>query len=49
MEVSGQLHTLAALHLGIGGWVGFRSGLDAMEKRTVYYVQSMKIERNCIR
>jgi hypothetical protein len=31
MEVSGQLHTLAALTPGtqcIGGWVGPRAGLD---------------------
>jgi len=41
MEVSGQLHTLAALPQGkellgthwIGGWVGPRSGLDTVVKR----------------
>jgi hypothetical protein len=39
MEVSGQLHAPAALPRGerapgtvwIGGWVGFRAGLDAVE------------------
>jgi hypothetical protein len=40
MELSGQLHALAALHPGkepsgthcIGGWVGPRASLDAVEK-----------------
>jgi hypothetical protein len=31
-EVSGQLHVLAALPPGIGGWVDHRAGLDDMEK-----------------
>jgi hypothetical protein len=43
MEVSGQLHTPAALLPGkeppgthwIGGWVGPRAGLDAMVKRKI--------------
>jgi hypothetical protein len=42
MEVSGQLHVMAALppvknlstHL-VGGWVGPRAGLDALEKRNI--------------
>jgi hypothetical protein len=41
MELSGQLHTPATLPAGvmvpgthwIGGWVGPRGGLDAVEKR----------------
>jgi len=41
MEVSGQLHALAALLLGvripdthwIGGWVGSRAGLDAVVRK----------------
>jgi len=40
MEVSGQLHALAALPPGespgthyIGGWVGPRAGLDAVARR----------------
>jgi hypothetical protein len=40
MDVSGQLHAPAALHLGnspgthwVGGWVGLRAGLEAAEKR----------------
>jgi hypothetical protein len=41
MEMSGQLHALAALPPGkyppstrwIGGWVGSRAGLDAVVKR----------------
>jgi hypothetical protein len=45
MEVSGKLHALAALPpreraLGthwIGGWVGPRVGLDAVEKRQILH------------
>jgi hypothetical protein len=41
--VNGQIHTLAVFLRGertpcahwIGGWVDFRAGLDAMEKRKV--------------
>jgi hypothetical protein len=45
MEVSGQLHTLAALPPGkespipslpwIGGWMGPRAGLDAVSERKI--------------
>lgn len=41
MEVSGQFHVLAALPPGvpvthrIGGWLGTRAGLHAMENREV--------------
>jgi hypothetical protein len=45
MEVSGQLYTVAALPLGkepapatywIGGWMGPRAALDAVEKKTIF-------------
>jgi hypothetical protein len=42
MEVSGQLHSLAALRPGrapgthcIGGWVDNRTGLDKVENRRI--------------
>jgi hypothetical protein len=43
MEVSGQLHVMAALPPGkerlvsitIGGWVGPRAGMDAVVKRKI--------------
>jgi hypothetical protein len=38
MGVSGQLHSMAALAPGthwIGGWVGPRVGLNAVEKRKI--------------
>jgi hypothetical protein len=43
MELSGQLHPPAALHLGeivpgthwIGGWVGPAAGLDAVKYRKI--------------
>jgi hypothetical protein len=46
MEVSGQFHTLAALLPGkkapgthcIGGWVGLRASLDAVEKRKKSFI-----------
>jgi hypothetical protein len=38
MEMSGQLHTPAALPpgKGIGGWLGFRVSLDAVEKKKIF-------------
>jgi hypothetical protein len=41
MEVSGQLHALAALPPGkeapVGGWVGPSAGLDDVEKRKILH------------
>jgi hypothetical protein len=50
MEVSGQIHCPTALPLGrspctqwIGGWVGLRTGLDSVEKRTFVILQISRV------
>jgi hypothetical protein len=51
MEVSGQLHALATLlpveiapgNHWMGGWVGPRPGLDAMEKRKAFPLMGIKL------
>jgi hypothetical protein len=50
MKVSGQLHAQAVLHTEeidpctnwIGGWVGVRAGLDAVEKRKILPLLGIK-------
>jgi hypothetical protein len=53
MEVIGQLHAPAALPSGkelpvtycIGGWVGPRAGLDAVEKREILHCRESYLGR----
>jgi hypothetical protein len=50
MEVSGQLHTPTALLLGrspgtywVGGWMGPRASLDAVDKRKILPFQDQTL------
>jgi hypothetical protein len=51
MEMSGQLHALAAFPPGeivpgtlwIGGWVGHRTDLDAVENRKILPLQGIEL------
>jgi hypothetical protein len=50
MEVSGQLHSPAALPTvihWIGGWVGPRAGLNAVEKRKIVVMLSLCVFMSC--
>jgi hypothetical protein len=47
LEVSGELHALAALPAGTGGWALPRAGLDDVEKRKFLTLPELELQLLC--